>query len=128
MPSSSRKTNETVRNFKRVKDNLKEMDREMFMWEQEQRRIKIKKLKNRIARKKRAVLKKKNAPKNPVSVTKLKSTPNNVAKRGIRRPQKKTMIAGTGKFTLWVKPGFKVTSVRVLKRRLIITSAKDKGK
>ena len=119
--SSSQRTKETVRNLKRVRSNLKQMDRDMFAWEQEQKKINIKKLKNRIARKKRKLRKINTAsPPQPIS--------NNDKKPVIRRrPQKaKTMISGSGKFTLWVKPGFKVTSVRVLKRRLIISASKDK--
>ena len=129
--SSSQRTKETVRNLKRVRSNLKQMDRDMFAWEQEQKKINIKKLKNRIARKKRK-LRKINTASTSASTS--ASTPqpisNNDKKPVIRRrPQKaKTMISGSGKFTLWVKPGFKVTSVRVLKRRLIISASKDKKK
>ena len=129
--SSSQRTKETVRNLKRVRSNLKQMDRDMFAWEQEQKKINIKKLKNRIARKKRK-LRKINTASTSASTSASPPQPisNNDKKPVIRRrPQKaKTMISGSGKFTLWVKPGFKVTSVRVLKRRLIISASKDKKK
>tara|TARA_B100001094_G_scaffold332569_2_gene405234 strand:+ start:6287 stop:6667 length:381 start_codon:yes stop_codon:yes gene_type:complete len=122
--SSSQRTKETVRNLKKARNNLKQMDRDMFAWEQEQKKINIKKLKNRLARKKRKLRKINTAsPPKPIS--------NNDKKPVIRRrrPQgTKTMISGSGKFTLWVKPGFKVTSVRVLKRRLVISASKDKKK
>lgn len=125
--SSSQRTKETVRNLKRVRSNLKQMDRDMFAWEQEQKKINIKKLKNRIARKKRKLRKINTAS---TSASTPQPISNNDKKPVIRRrPQKaKTMISGSGKFTLWVKPGFKVTSVRVLKRRLIISASKDKKK
>ena len=120
--SSSQRTKETVRNLKKARNNLKQMDRDMFAWEQEQKKINIKKLKNRLARKKRK-LRKINTASPPQQISNNDKKP--VIRR--RRPQgTKTMISGSGKFTLWVKPGFKVTSVRVLKRRLIISASKDK--
>jgi hypothetical protein len=144
MPNSStQRTKDTVRNLKKARNNLKQMDRDMFAWEQEQKKINIKKLKNRIARKKRKLRKINTAstsastsaspsasPSASTSASPPQPISNNDKKPVIRRrPQKaKTMISGSGKFTLWVKPGFKVTSVRVLKRRLIISASKDKKK
>jgi len=132
MPNSSaQRTKETVRNLKKARNNLKQMDRDMFAWEQEQKKINIKKLKNRLARKKRK-LRKINTAASPAPAASPPQPISNNDKKPVirrRRPQgTKTMISGSGKFTLWVKPGFKVTSVRVLKRRLIISASKDKKK
>jgi len=124
MPNSPERTKETITNLKKARNNLKQMDRDMFLWEQEQKRINLKKLKNRIAaRKRRNLLKKKKPPPT------IKKEPIAAALPATRRPKRpKAMISSSGKFTLLVKPGFKVTSVRVLKRRLIISATKDKKK